>query len=131
MFAHLSTSVEMNCLNSAGELPDVRRPCFRARSRRRVSSQHCTATCLKNDPEHRPSPIFLGRARGLGRVANPGEFPRKLPLPSPRRQARPGPGGIPAPALRMENILFAVLLVILIAKVPAKFVRRRGLPDLE
>jgi uncharacterized membrane protein YtjA (UPF0391 family) len=42
-----------------------------------------------------------------------------------------GLGGIPALAVRTENILLIVLLVALIAKVLAKFVRRRGLTDLE
>jgi len=42
-----------------------------------------------------------------------------------------GFGGIPAPAVATENILLIVLLVVLIAVVLAKFVRRRGLPDLE
>ena len=42
-----------------------------------------------------------------------------------------GLGGIPAPAIETANILLVVLLVILIARILAKFVRRRGLPDLE
>jgi len=42
-----------------------------------------------------------------------------------------GLGGIPAPAVQAENTLLIVLLVVLIAVVLAKFVRRHGLPDLD
>jgi uncharacterized membrane protein YtjA (UPF0391 family) len=42
-----------------------------------------------------------------------------------------GLGGVPAPAVEIENVLFIVLLLVLIARMLGRFARRPGLPDSE
>ena len=42
-----------------------------------------------------------------------------------------GLGGVPAPAVEIENVLFIVLLLVLIVRVLGRFVRRHEMPDSE